>query len=118
MEKILGRMKAIADMQRIRILTALAGGELCLCSIQDLLGLSPSTVSRHLSILRSAGFVISRTEGKWRFFSITPGIENSPEGHLLGWLMESLQNDQGLKEQEDRIALLRSQQSTRCSRCK
>ena len=65
--------KALADENRIRMLLALSGGELCVCRLTALFGLSPSTTSKHLSILYSAGLVNSRKEGRWMYYSL-PGI--------------------------------------------
>ena len=57
--------RAIGDENRLRILFVLRDGELCVCQIIGLLRLAPSTVSKHLSILRSAGLVESRKKGRW-----------------------------------------------------
>ena len=56
---------ALSDSTRVRLLHALRGGELCVCQLIELVGLSPSTVSKHLSILRDAGLVDSRKDGRW-----------------------------------------------------
>jgi ArsR family transcriptional regulator len=49
--------KGFADPTRIRILSALAAGELCVCDLVDLLGLPQPLVSRHLAYLRRTGLV-------------------------------------------------------------
>ncbi len=64
--------KAFSDPARVRALCALRGGELCVCWLIELLGLAPSTVSKHLSILRQAGLVESRKAGHWVFYRL-PG---------------------------------------------
>lgn len=57
--------KGFADPTRIRILNVLAAGEICVCDLQDLLGLPQSTISRHLRYLHRAGLVeVSR---EWKF---------------------------------------------------
>jgi len=66
--------KALADENRVRILMALRGGELCVCQITELLGFAPSTVSKHLSILFQAGLVNSRKTERWVYYSL-PGKE-------------------------------------------
>ena len=63
-------MKAVADPTRVRILKMLEPGELCVCQIIAVLALSPSTVSRHLSLLKSAGLVNDRKEKKWVHYSL------------------------------------------------
>ena len=57
-------IKAIADTNRVRILCVLQGRELCVCQIIEMLGLAPSTVSKHLSILRQARLLEDRKEGR------------------------------------------------------
>ncbi|MCX7006705.1 MAG: metalloregulator ArsR/SmtB family transcription factor [Kiritimatiellaeota bacterium] len=52
MQDIMDVLKALADETRLRALCALRNGELCVCQLIALLDLSPSTVSKHLSILR------------------------------------------------------------------
>ncbi|TFG44900.1 MAG: ArsR family transcriptional regulator, partial [Candidatus Brocadiia bacterium] len=49
--------KALADESRVRTLMALDGRELCVCQITELLGLAPSTVSKHMAILTQARLV-------------------------------------------------------------
>ena len=46
------------------------GRELCVCQIVELLGLAPSTVSKHLAILKQARLVDSRKEGRWMFYRL------------------------------------------------
>jgi len=68
-ERFIDIAKALGDQTRVRILMMLdAGEELCLCQIIDVLGLAPSTVSQHLSMLQRAGLVERRKEGRWHFF--------------------------------------------------
>jgi ArsR family transcriptional regulator len=57
--------KGFADPTRIRILSLLAAGELCVCDIVELLGLPQPTVSRHLAYLRRSGLVEATRE--WKF---------------------------------------------------
>ena len=64
--------KALADENRVRIVMALRGGELCVCQITELFGLAPSTISKHLSILHQAGLIESRKEERWVYYRL-PG---------------------------------------------
>ena len=57
--------KGFADPTRIRILSVLAAGELCVCDIVEILGLPQPTVSRHLAYLRRSGLVEATRE--WKF---------------------------------------------------
>ena len=71
MQDVLDTFKALGDENRIRILLALQGGELCVCQIIELLGLAASTTSKHLSILRSARLVESRKDGRWMYYQLS-----------------------------------------------
>lgn len=57
--------KAVSDRTRLRILYMLRARPLCVCEIREVLQLAVSTVSKHLSILRDAGFIVDYKEGKW-----------------------------------------------------
>jgi len=81
-------LKALADPTRLRIVTLLSRGELCVCHIQDALSLSQSNVSRHLRILRLAGIVIDRREGQWVHYRLSPG--GQPSGRLVRSLVHAL----------------------------
>ncbi len=117
MDALLSCIKALGDIQRIRITWALSKGELCLCSLQEVLELSPSTVSRHVSVLKQAGLVVSRREGKWRYFSLAPGLGKTPGGDLVKWLVGNLEGDPEARAQAEKIILLREQQHERCAPC-
>jgi len=68
MRDLMSVLKALADENRVRILLAVQGRELCVCQIVELLGLAQSTVSKHLSILNQARLVETRKEGRWIFY--------------------------------------------------
>ena len=78
-------MKAAADPTRVRILKMLEGGELCVCQIIAVLALSPSTISKHLFLLKSAGLVNDRKEKKWVHYSLD--LENK-DAYVAGILRE------------------------------
>lgn len=80
--------KALADENRIRALGALRNQPLCVCQIIELLGLAPSTVSKHLAILRQAGLVTSRKEGRWIYFERARGDASVED--TLAWLDREL----------------------------
>ena len=69
---------ALSDETRVRALLALRDGEQCLCQIVELLGLAPSTLSKHLDVLFRAGLVARTRKGRWRYFRLA-GKEASEE---------------------------------------
>lgn len=62
--------KAISDPTRIRVLSALRGGELCVCELADAMEVSQSTLSNHLQVIRQAGLVRTRQAGKWIYYDL------------------------------------------------
>jgi ArsR family transcriptional regulator len=92
MLKMLNITKALSDENRIRALMMLTGGELCVCQIIDMLGLAPSTVSKHMSILRQAGLVETRKEGRWIYYRLADR-EARPVCEILNWLQRHLKDD-------------------------
>jgi ArsR family transcriptional regulator len=62
--------RALGDETRLRIVALLAHGELCVCHLHEALGLSQPNVSRHLAVLRAAGIVGGRREGRWVYYAL------------------------------------------------
>jgi ArsR family transcriptional regulator, arsenate/arsenite/antimonite-responsive transcriptional repressor len=64
--------RAFSDPIRLRILSLLQRGELCVCDLVEVLTLPQPTVSRHLSYLRRAGLVTVRQERSWNYYQLAP----------------------------------------------
>ncbi len=71
LERKAERLKAVAHPGRLAVLFALAREECCVCDLSHVLGQPVSTVSQHLRILKSAGFVRCHHAGKLVFYSVT-----------------------------------------------
>lgn len=71
MQKFLTIISAINDESRILILHHLLRyKELCVCDLQELLNMGQSRLSRHLKILKDAGFLYVRHQGTWAYYGI------------------------------------------------
>jgi ArsR family transcriptional regulator len=68
--------KVFGDSTRIKILTALSGGELCVCDISSAVGMTSSAVSHQLKILKNAKLVKFRRDGKTVFYSLADSHVN------------------------------------------
>jgi ArsR family transcriptional regulator, arsenate/arsenite/antimonite-responsive transcriptional repressor len=114
--------KALSDIQRVRILMLLRTGELCVCQIIAVLGLAPSTVSKHLSLLSAAGLVDSCKDGRWAYFRLPQGEALKVIKPVLKWLDGALESDDSVakdaKKREAALACppenLRERQRKRC----
>ena len=91
--------KALSDSHRIRALAALRGGELCVCQIIELLELAPSTVSKHMSILKQADLVESRKDGRWIYYRL-PSQDNLK---TMQWIMRVIANAPEILEDDKRL---------------
>ncbi|HOD94923.1 MAG TPA: metalloregulator ArsR/SmtB family transcription factor [Candidatus Hydrogenedentes bacterium] len=109
--------KAIADETRARILLLLAEEELCLCQLIALLDLAPSTVSRHMSILVQADLVLSRKEGRWKFYRLPDKRPDDLAAELLHWVSRSLKSaDIVKKDKKQLVWVLKQDKKELCDR--
>lgn len=70
MDEILNIFKALSDVTRLKILKLLENGELCVCDLVTALNMIQPKVSFHLSILKEAGLIKDRKQGKWVHYKI------------------------------------------------
>jgi ArsR family transcriptional regulator len=70
-EEYSGKLKALSDPTRLKILYLLSDGELCVCEIICALDKPQSSISHHLNILKNLGFIKGRKEGVWIHYSLT-----------------------------------------------
>lgn len=72
---------ALSDETRLAILDLLRDGERCVCELQDALDAAQSRLSFHLRVLKDAGLVRDRREGRWSYYTLVP--ETLQEAHDL-----------------------------------
>jgi DNA-binding transcriptional ArsR family regulator len=102
--------KALSDENRVRILMALhAHDELCVCRINELLELAPSTVSKHLFLLKNARLVKSRKDGRWMHYRLNRG-QDAPEivTQALDWIVRSVSDEQEIKADRGKLTRILS----------
>ena len=111
MRPIAERFKALSDPNRLRILMMLKTKPLCVCEISAILRLANSTVSKHLSILRQAGFIVDEKDGRWVNYRLATAQE-SPEAisllpQISTWLGDEnlIQSDQTKLVTIDRVTI-------------
>ncbi len=117
MREILAITKALSDETRLRALMAVKDGELCLCQIIRVLGLSPATVSKHMDILERAGLVERRRDGRWRFYRLAAGAADPPAARALAWLLETLRRDSQVIDDAARVRKVRRTDLAELSAC-
>jgi ArsR family transcriptional regulator len=61
---------ALSDPTRLRLLSLMRGGEVCVCHLQAVLKTNQPKISRHLAYLKKAGLVEARRDGKWMHYRL------------------------------------------------
>nr|WP_218868310.1 MULTISPECIES: metalloregulator ArsR/SmtB family transcription factor [Arthrobacter] len=85
-ESLATRFKAVADPNRLRILSIISSSpdaETCVCDLSEPLGLGQPTVSHHLKILVDAGLLNREKRGVWAYYSLVPGPLDSLAATLV-----------------------------------
>jgi ArsR family transcriptional regulator len=76
------RFHALSDPTRLQIVDRLRGGERCVCELTDLLDAAQSRLSFHLRVLKEAGLVTDRREGRWVYYSLQQEALEELAGYL------------------------------------
>ena len=63
---------ALSDETRLEIIELLRGGERCVCELTDTLDAAQSRLSFHLRVLKDAGIVRDRKDGRWVHYELDP----------------------------------------------
>lgn len=82
-------LKVLADPTRLRIVGLLAQRELCVCDIEDLLGVSQSMTSHHIGVLRRSGLLLQRREdrdARWVYYRLNPEAVEDLKAAFTGLL--------------------------------
>ena len=102
MHRFLAITKALSDENRVRALMFLRGGEMCVCQIIEMFGLAPSTVSKHMTVLRQAGLVEARKEGRWMYYRLADDAAPCTQ-EAIAWAESCLSRDQVVRQDARRL---------------
>ncbi len=97
-------LKAFADPVRLRLLNLLSGEreEVCVCHLNEALGIPQPTVSRHLAYLRKHGLVVGRKEGLWVHYRLAKP-KTGLHRILLGCLGTCLGDPEVFRQDQERL---------------
>lgn len=106
--------KGFADPTRIRILSVLAAGELCVCDIVDILRVPQPAVSRHLAYLRRMGLVHATRDWKFTHYRLAKP-EHAVHRNLLSCVRTCFRGIESLdRERVEAIARVKARSSDPC----
>lgn len=117
MQDFLAITKALSDEARVRALMSLTEGELCVCQIIELLGLAPSTVSKHMSLLHQAGLVERRKDGRWHYYKLAGRSAPKPVRDAIRWATASLEGEKTIATDAKTLCHVRSKNREAFTAC-
>src|SRR5205809_2210489 len=75
---------ALSDETRLQLLDLLRDGEQCVCDLTDALQTGQSRLSFHLKVLKDAGLVTDRKDGRWVYYALDPAAFDELAGFVAG----------------------------------
>lgn len=107
MREFIKVMKALSDPNRVKMIKLLQRRMLCVCEIQEALGLAQSTASKHLKILEEAELITCSKDGLWVNYQLANGGKSPYVASLLGNMRHWLEEDDGVMELVARLPEIR-----------
>ena len=109
--------RALADETRLEMLALVsAHGELCVCDLEQVLGISQSKSSRHLRYLKNAGLLDDRRAGLWVHYRIAPRL--GPERKAIMTALKRVLTGEPTAELEKRFEAWSRRKTNAAQRCK
>ena len=82
-------LKALAEENRLRIMSLLIENEMCVCEIETCLNMTQSNASRHLTVLKQSGILFSYKKAQWAYYRISDTFKQEQK-ELLEYLQIKL----------------------------
>ena len=94
--QFVGIMESLSDPIRINILELMMNGEICVCDLVKVTGLSQSKISYHIKILKDSGLISDRQEGRWVYYRLDLEVLSDIQ-NWIGKLIQSSKNKRNCK---------------------
>ena len=94
--QFVGIMESLSDPIRINILELMMNGEICVCDIVKVTGLSQSKISYHIKILKDSGLISDRQEGRWVYYKLDLEVLSDIQNWMVN-LIQSSKNKRNCK---------------------
>ncbi|MHB1314237.1 MAG: ArsR/SmtB family transcription factor [Christensenellales bacterium] len=107
--------RALADETRLRILSLVWQGELCVCEIVHALKITQSNASKHLAILREAGFITGRKRAQWMYYAMNEAFCRE-HAKLCGYLRGRLRVLPGYRQDRENLRACKMQDLCGCAK--
>ncbi|MGE5661960.1 MAG: ArsR/SmtB family transcription factor [Ignavibacteriales bacterium] len=107
--------KALAEENRLRILSLLMVDDLCVCEIESVLNMTQSNVSRHLTTLKQCGILRNYKNAQWTYYCINDSFKEENK-ELYQYLIKRLKELPSYEEDNDKF--LKCRQEDVCNNSK
>lgn len=106
--------KALAEENRLRILSLLVANDLCVCEIESVLDMTQSNASRHLTALKQCNILRSYKKAQWVYYGINDRFKEE-HTELYQYLIKRLKDLPTYPQ--DQCEILKGQQEDICTKC-
>ncbi len=114
MDNLLKIFKSLSDRNRMRIVKMLQVRPLCVCEITVVLGLSMSTVSAHLSLIKNAGLIENYKDGRWIYYKLVKNPSSQEIASILPLLSYWLNDDEVVEKDFEKLKTVDGETSMSC----
>jgi ArsR family transcriptional regulator len=104
MQPMVQCLRALGDENRVRILMLLRERDLCVLELMGALGISQPLVSSHLAVLRTAGLVASRKEGRRVRYGLSPEARRGGKHGLIRIVAAAVAEEPAIAADRERLA--------------
>lgn len=105
--------KVLGDETRLRIFSLITKGEVCVCEIEYVLGLTQSNTSRHLNYLKRAGLVEANKKAQWVYYKVSGNFIKNNE-KLFGYILDCIDKECRFKTDSDNYYACRDKKLCEC----
>jgi ArsR family transcriptional regulator, arsenate/arsenite/antimonite-responsive transcriptional repressor len=108
--------KALSDPTRLRLFLLLMERDLCVCELTFILDMTQSRISHQLRILRDAGLVEDKREGRWIIYTIPEKVKENLASFLRDFAGPELADSTSIRRDVERLDLcLRENVRKKCA---
>ncbi len=110
MKEFIKVMKALSDLNRVKIVKMLQHKGMCVCELKEALQISQSSVSKHLKILEEASIVDYTKDGLWVNYYLTDGQKSPYASSIMGNLRHWLEDEPEVTDLIERLPQIRREE--------
>jgi len=107
--------KVLSDETRLRIFLLITKGEVCVCEIENVLGLTQSNTSRHLNYLKRVGLVETNKKAQWVYYKVSGNFIKKNE-KLYGYILDCIDKEYCYKTDCENYQLCKKKNLCDCNK--